>query len=51
MYLLHSFFSFFLLAETMLTMDAYVRQWLLIICHLVYAYLFLFLLLVFIIVI
>ena len=44
LYLLHYFF-FFLLVETMLTMVVYVRQWLLINCHVVYAYLFLFLML------
>ena len=44
MYLLHSFFSFFCIGTNyMLAMGVYVRQWLLINSHLMYAYLFLFL--------
>ena len=45
------FFFFWIGTNYMLAMGVYVKQWLLINCHLLYAYLFLFLMLVFIIVI
>ena len=55
MYLLHPFFFFLFFfcigTNYMLAMGVYIKQWLLINCHLLYAYLFLFLMLVFIIVI